>query len=143
MSRDLVTVGPDDSTELAFARLREHALRALPVVESATGRVLTVVDVATVASHLGVLVRALPSVHFELVHVDHLAYELAAKLANGPAHEAMVVDDDSRLVGIVTQSDLLAVLGRAQLNRARTATQRSASLRTLQRERVESVNARR
>lgn len=145
MSRDLVTVGPDDSAQQAFERLREHALRALPVVEPETGRVLTVVDVATVASHPGALVRELPSVHFELVHVDELAHQLASSLAYGGAHEAMVVDDDSRLVGIVTQNDLLAILGRAQLNRPRSMTQRSLSLRALHRERAETTrsNARR
>jgi CBS domain-containing membrane protein len=114
MSRDLVTVGPDDSTELAFERLREHALRALPVVEAETGRVLKVVDAATVASQPGALVAELPSIEFELVHVDQLAQELASMLAYGSAHEAMVVDSESRLVGVVTQSDLLAILGRAQ-----------------------------
>jgi CBS domain-containing membrane protein len=117
MSRDLVTVQPTDSAEHAFELLREHALRALPVVEAASGRVLKVVDAATLASQRGALVAALPSVDFELVHVDQLAHELASKLAHGPAHEAMVVDSDSRLVGIVTQGDLLAILGRARLTR--------------------------
>jgi CBS domain-containing membrane protein len=135
MSRDLITVGPDDSAAVAFEKLREHALRALPVVATGSGRVLKVVDAATLASHPGVLVRELPSVDFELVHVDQLVQELASTLARGPAHEAMVVDSDSRLVGVVTQSDLLAILGRAQLTSARTVEHRSASLRALQTER--------
>ncbi|HEX2875374.1 MAG TPA: HPP family protein [Polyangiaceae bacterium] len=135
MSRDLITVGPYDSTALAFEKLREHALRALPVVAPKSGRVLKVVDAPTVVSHPGALVRELPSVDFELVHVDQLVQELASTLARGPAHEAMVVDSDSRLVGVVTQSDLLAILGRAQLTSARTVEHRSASLRALQTER--------
>lgn len=116
MSRDLVTVGPDDTAEFAFERLREHALRILPVVDPETGVVSAVVDAPTVARQREALVRDLPAVHFELAHEGELVEELVPALSHGPAREAMIVDGDDRLVGIITQTDLLAIFGRTSLS---------------------------
>src|SRR6185369_9478068 len=65
MSRDLRTVHPDDSSELAEARLREHKLRVLPVVDE-RGVLHGVLDLATAAATPPKPVRDLPSISFEL-----------------------------------------------------------------------------
>jgi CBS domain-containing membrane protein len=36
-------------------------------------------------------------------------------LSSGHTHEAMVVDGDRRLIGVITQTDLIAVLYRAHI----------------------------
>jgi len=131
MSRDLVTVGPDDAAAVALERLHAHGLRVLPVVDE-TGHVLTAVDLATVThAPLSMSVRHLPPVHFELVSQASGIEELLPRLSQGHVQEALIVDDDARLVGVVTQTDLLAVLGRARLANATTPSELARALRAL------------
>ncbi len=112
MSRDLVTIGPDDSSDSALARLREHALRILPVVD-AEGVVLGAIDIATVAAMPHRPVSELPHIYFEQARESTPINQLFHLLSRGRVHEALIVDARSRLLGIVTQTDLLAVIGRA------------------------------
>jgi CBS domain-containing membrane protein len=116
MSRDLVTVHPDDSSEAALRRLREHALRVLPVVDE-HGVVHGAIDIAIAAAAPHARVRDLPSIYFETASEQTPVNQLFLKLSRGRVHEALIVDSRSRLLGIVTQTDLLAVIGRAQLTR--------------------------
>ena len=44
-----------------------------------------------------------------------IAIFLLQLLSSGAAHEALVVDDNRVLIGIITQTDLLAVLYRAHI----------------------------
>jgi len=116
MSRDLVTIHPDDSSELAVERLREHALRVLPIVDE-HGVLHGALDLATAAGTRGKKIRELPSISFELVRQDTPISGLFPLLSRGHAREALVVDGESKLLGIVTQTDLLAIVGRVQLAR--------------------------
>jgi CBS domain-containing membrane protein len=111
MSRDLITIAPDDSSEIALSRLHEHALRILPVVD-AQGIVRGAVDLATVAATPRRPVRDLPFVQVEEVREATPIDELFRSFTRGRAREALVVDGQRRLLGIVTQTDLLAVVGR-------------------------------
>jgi len=116
MSRDLRTVHPDDSSELAEARLREHKLRVLPVVDE-RGVLHGVLDLATAAATPPKPVRELPSISFELAKAHTPISQLFPLLSRGEVRAALVVDDESRLLGIITQTDLLAIVGRVQLAR--------------------------
>jgi len=120
MSRDLVTARSDESARQAFERLRSHALRVLPIVDS-DGKLLTVVDLATVAGAGDRSLQALPQVHFEIATEDTPIDRLLPRLSQGHVHEAMIVDSHARLVGVVTQTDLLAVLGRVRLAQSSAA----------------------
>lgn len=111
MSRDLVTVAPEDSSDLALSRLREHSLRMLPVVD-AEFRVLGAVDWATVAAMPQRPVGELPSIYFEQAEEGTPVKQLFQLLSRGHVREALIVDARQRLLGIVTQTDLLAVAGR-------------------------------
>ncbi|RYZ09848.1 MAG: HPP family protein [Myxococcales bacterium] len=111
MSRDLVTIPPDESSDLALARLREHSLRILPVVDP-EGVVLGAIDLATVAAMPHRPVSELPSIYFEQAREGTPIKQLFQLLSRGRVHEALIVDARQRLVGIVTQTDLLAVVGR-------------------------------
>jgi CBS domain-containing membrane protein len=116
MSRDLVTIRPDDSSELAVQRLREHALRVLPIVDT-RGVLHGVLDLATAAAAPPRKVRDLPSVSFELAGQDTPIGRLFPLLSRGHVREALIVDAESHLLGIVTQTDLLAIVGRARIAR--------------------------
>lgn len=133
MSRDLVTIGPDELATRALERLREHALRVLPVLD-VRGRVLSVIDVASAASAPFSRVGDLPSIHFELANPETPIDRVLPLLSNGHVHEAMIVDARERLIGVITQTDLLAVVGRLGRRAARPlsaeshAGRRAASL---------------
>lgn len=113
MSRDLVTITASESSDLALDRLRAHGLRILPVLDE-TGALLGAIDLATVAAMPHRPVSELPLVYVELAREHTPVQELFHLLSRGRVHEALIVDAGGRLVGIVTQTDLLAVIGRAQ-----------------------------
>lgn len=113
MSRDLRTIHPDDSSELAEARLREHALRVLPIVDE-RGVLHGLLDLATAAATPPKRIRDLPSISFEVAKPDTPISQLFPLLSRGQVRAALVVDDESKLLGIITQTDLLAIVGRVQ-----------------------------
>ncbi|WP_374468122.1 HPP family protein [Phenylobacterium sp.] len=114
MSRDLVSLDLRQTTESALLYLQRHDLRTAPVLD-ADGRV---VGMARRAELLAARGRTVEAVLDPFVHKVTPATPIAALLpilSSGAAHEAMVVDPERRLVGIVTQTDLLAVLYRAHI----------------------------
>lgn len=135
MSRALVTVHTEATLLFAWRQMRRHRLSSLLVVDS-LGRVagevglddfLLAAKAATVhglrqklfrllrlnfardASIASIMRREVTS-----VAVDAHVAELVAPLSRG-AHLAAVNDGDGRLVGVVTQSDLIAALYQSRL----------------------------
>lgn len=109
MSRDIVSIGPADTVGTARALLLRHGVRALPVVD-ASNHLLGVIglreltdDAATVGD---VMTRA------ALATAETPAFGLADELSDGRTHAVMIIDQDKRVIGIVTQTDLLAALAR-------------------------------
>lgn len=102
------------SAENALAFLRLHDLRVAPVVDS-DNRVRGMARRAELQEeHGGVVEAALePAVH--QVKEDTPISALLPILSSGRVHEAMVIDDDGRLIGVVTQTDLIAALYRAHV----------------------------
>lgn len=114
MSLDVVAVDADQGTESALATLQKHDLRAAPVVDGER-RVLGMVRRAELVGAPG---RTAADVLDPLVHEvapDAPIQQLLPLLSSGLAHEAMVVDETGALLGIITQTDLLAVLYRAHI----------------------------
>jgi CBS domain-containing membrane protein len=114
MSKDIISVSPEQTADSALAVLRLHDLRTAPVVD-AQGRVVGMARRAELQAN-----RAQPvsRVIDPLVHKVREATPIAALLpilSSGAAHEAMVVDADSVLLGVITQTDLIAVLYRAHV----------------------------
>jgi len=110
MSRDVVSIGPGDAASSARALLLHHGVRALPVVD-ASNHVLGAVglrDLTDDAAPVGdVMSRA------ALAAADDPAFGLAEVLGDGRTHAVMIIDMDRRLIGIVTQTDLLTAMARA------------------------------
>lgn len=120
MSRDLISVDVRQSCESALAFLRRHDLRTAPVVD-ADGRVVGMVRRAELAANRDRPVEAALDPFVHRVRPGTAIEALLPLLSSGAVHEAMVVDDDRKLVGIITQTDLLAVLYRAHVVEALAA----------------------
>jgi CBS domain-containing membrane protein len=109
MSGDVITIGLDTDILAARALLLEHNLRNLPVIDAAgrlhgtiglrqtelgSGRVADVMVPAFTASH------AAP------------AFSQIGPLTDGQSHAVVILDSTGRVVGILTQTDLLAAAAR-------------------------------
>jgi CBS domain-containing membrane protein len=135
MSRDITTVEFATELDEAWRLLRAHKIKALPVVER-NGRLIGMVTVAdylrqlddTTAAGLAIrlqgLLRRTPgptsekaevvgqimSKQLETARIDTPISELVYALSDKGMHHFPVLDDKHRVVGMVTQSDLIAAL---------------------------------
>lgn len=135
MSRDLVTADFGTSLEEAWGRLRFHRIKALPVIDDDLHviGIITLVDFlkradlntyATLQERLVKLLRraysligSKPEVVGQImsspVHTarkDAHIVELVPLLSEKGLHHIPIVDVEDRLIGMVTQSDLIAAL---------------------------------
>jgi CBS domain-containing membrane protein len=135
MSRDLVTVAYGTDLEEAWALLRYHKVKALPVVDpfQRVIGIVTLVDYlkrtelktyATFRDKFIEFVRPTPghssdkpevvgqimATPVRTVFEDHHIVELVPMLSDHGMHHIPVVDERKRLVGMITQSDLIAAL---------------------------------
>lgn len=134
MSRDLVTARAEMPLIEAWSRMHEHRIKALPVIDD-QGLIRGIVTQVDLLEHAGL--DGSPDLHAKLNGLlernsvpgagcvgdimtspaetactdDHIA-TLVPKLSDGGRHHIPVVDEDQRLVGMVTQSDLVAALYR-------------------------------
>jgi CBS domain-containing membrane protein len=114
MSRDVVAVDLAQSAQSALAFLQKHDLRTAPVIDERRRVVGLVRRAELLAAGDRPVSRVLdPFVH--KVRPGTAIEALLPLLSSGATHEAMVVDADRVLVGVVTQTDLLAVLYRAHV----------------------------
>jgi len=135
MTRDLVTAEYGTELEDAWAQLRYHKIKAIPVVDRAR-RVIGIItlvdflkraDLKTYATFQEKLVKFIrrsagmtsdkPEVVGQImaapVHTaraDAHIVELVPLLSEKGLHHIPIVDAENRLVGMVTQSDLIAAL---------------------------------
>ncbi len=138
MTRTLVTTEFGMPLKDAWALLRERRIKALPVIDRSR-RIVGIVTVADFMRHadldthhgLGQRLRALlqpsrrthtgkPEVvgqimtrEVRVASAERLAIELVPLFSEGGHHHIPIIDNDQRLVGIITQSDLVKVLYRA------------------------------
>lgn len=110
MSRDLVTVTPDTLAAELTAIFRTHGFKSLPVVQE--GQYLGLVSEAALIglSNPGLTAHDLMT-PTEAATKDEAAGLLVQRLADGQA-QAVPVVEGAKLVGLVTRSDLIALLAR-------------------------------
>ena len=134
MTRDVVAVAPDASLREAAFLLRRHRVKMLPVTDE-SARVVGVITPSDLLDRAAID-RGSPRLRFSrrlLLTLqrgkaplgcveDVMAREVASVRSSAPVSEVMiamsdagvhhlpVVDDDDRLLGVVTQSDLIAAL---------------------------------
>lgn len=137
MSRDVETADYGTLLQDAWATLRARRIKALPVVDRAR-RVVGIVTLNDFmkgaeldlhdgwAQRLRTLIRATPATHSDKPEVvgqimtrqvrvasaDRPIGELVPLFADTGHHHIPIIDSEQRLVGIITQSDLVAALSR-------------------------------
>jgi CBS domain-containing membrane protein len=142
MSRNVLTVRAGDSLRVAWRLFSIHHVKALPVVD-ADGRFVGMVSQADFLSssvlsedgnlHLGFRRRVLASLsrrivpktvgdimdrRLQPVRPDMSALALVLRVVDEGLHTIPVIDTTRRLVGVVSQGDLLAALFRADMELA-------------------------
>jgi len=126
MSHDVVTVTPSTPAQEAWQRMIHHAVKALPVVD-AQSRLLGIVtlhdffvghEVATRAGHAAWLVGDIMTRDVLTASPAQELVDLMHAFSDGGRHHLPVVDRDRRVMGMLTQSDVVAALYRAGIERA-------------------------
>ncbi len=125
MSRDVVTARPDMSLADAWELLQAHRIKALPVIED-DRRLVGIVTLsdffrwlgeASKSRHVDTQWRQLRigdvmTANVRTATPSTAMSELVQEVAQTGRHHMPVVDDFGRLVGILTQSDMIAALYR-------------------------------
>jgi CBS domain-containing membrane protein len=131
MSRDVVSVQPSTPAQEAWQLMIRHAVKALPALD-VDGTLLGIVTlhdffVGQAAAPGGAAdlspsprVGDLMTRHVLVARPDDALVDLVSAFSDGGRHHLPVVDERRRLVGMVTQSDMVAALFRAGLQRATT-----------------------
>jgi CBS domain-containing membrane protein len=146
MSRDVVTVEFGTELEEAWALLRKHKIKALPVIDRSR-RVIGIITQVDFMKHANLevyegfeskLKRFIQRTH----RLDSQKPEVAGQIMTAPAvtaqsnmhiieliplmsqqrvhHHIPVVDEEQHLVGIVTQSDLVSALYHGRMTNQKT-----------------------
>ena len=128
MSRDLYWGTLDCSIQRAWQSLREHRLHSLPVVKGDSRELLGIVTLVDLLKHLrstparlrlsqlkrtgGARLRSIMSTPVVTVNPDTHMVDLVFLLSDKGLHCLPVVDAEQRLIGMITQTDLIAALYR-------------------------------
>ncbi|KIF80701.1 HPP family protein [Noviherbaspirillum autotrophicum] len=129
MSKDVITVQQSTSPQAVWRLLAKHRIKALPVVDDAgmLAGIVSLHDMMIGHEHdvpAGFWPPQLPRVgHIEQLMTrdvrtatpDQLITELVPLFSDAGYHHLPVVDAQRRVIGMVTQSDLVAALYRARL----------------------------
>jgi CBS domain-containing membrane protein len=137
MSRDVISLRPDTALQEAWRLLRQHKVRALPVVTD-SGQVLGMVSLVDFLKRLDgspqglrerlarllsgragdSRVAAIMSSTLISVRDDLHLVELVPLFADRGLHHVPVLAGDGTLAGVISQSDLIAALFRDRLSGA-------------------------
>jgi CBS domain-containing membrane protein len=123
MSRDVVSVSAEGSPTEAKALLLKHDIRTLPVVDSEK-RLLGTVGLRELAN--AQQSEVLPISEAVTARPDEAAVGLLPRLTDGVAHAVMVVDRAYHVVGVISQTDLLATLGKSLAHNSTPGIMRGA-----------------
>ncbi|TPJ41814.1 HPP family protein [Mesorhizobium sp. B2-5-13] len=111
MSRDVVSVPEQAIADEARRQLLDHNIRTLPVVD-AEARLVGAVG-------LRELTKAVDTVKSVMAKAgtaspETPAMSLLPALTDGRSHAVVIVDGERRILGLITQTDLLAAVARVQ-----------------------------
>lgn len=110
MSRDVITVTPKASPAEARRLLLEHNIRTLPVVDQ-TGRLIGQVGLRELAAASDA--SELPIAAAVTARPTQAAMALLPVLTDGISHIVVITDNENHVLGLVSQTDLLATVARS------------------------------
>jgi acetoin utilization protein AcuB len=125
MSRNVITIGVDNSMQDATGILKQHRIRMLPVVKK--GKLVGIItdrdlkrasasDATTLEIHellyllMKIKVKDIMTKNPIAVPLEWTVEETAELLLNNKISGAPVVDENNSVVGVITQTDLFRVL---------------------------------
>jgi len=140
MSKDIISVEFGTSLEEAWITLRKHKIKALPVLNHVR-RIVGIITLVDFMKHANLdvydsfetklrnfirltrdnysskpeVVGQIMTTGVRTAHVNAHIVELVPLLSDAGMHHIPIVDDEHRVLGIVTQSDLVAALYRVKL----------------------------
>jgi len=111
MSRDVVSVPEDAPADAARQQLLDHNIRTLPVVD-AEARLSGAVGLRELTKATDTVKGVMSKVG--TASPDTPAMSLLPVLTDGRSHAVVIVDAERRILGLITQTDLLAAAARVQ-----------------------------
>jgi CBS domain-containing membrane protein len=128
MSKDIITVQPETSLPTVWKLLTKHRIKALPVVDH-SGALAGIVSLHDLMvghdddalekkwspQRRAECVEQIMSVNVRTASPEQLIADLVPLFSDAGYHHLPVVDGQRRVVGMVTQSDLIAALYRVRL----------------------------
>lgn len=113
MSRDVVSIRPGETTDHARAVLLEHNIRILPVTDD-QGTFLGIVGLRELAKPASRVADVFSTA--ATAHPETIAFSLLPTLTDGRTHAVVVVNTQGTVIGLITQTDLLAAAARSIAN---------------------------
>jgi CBS domain-containing membrane protein len=111
MSRDVVSVPDHASADEARKLLLDHNIRTLPVID-AEARLVGAVGLRELTKATDAVKGVMSSAG--TAAPDTPAMSLLRMLTDGRSHGVVIVDAERHILGLITQTDLLAAVARAQ-----------------------------
>ncbi|NLS01039.1 HPP family protein [Rhizobium sp. P38BS-XIX] len=109
MSRDVIAIGEDTEPDHARHLLLKHNIRTLPVKDR-DGRLIGTVGLRELSRSDGAILHVLSEA--AVADIDDPALSLLPVLTDGRTHAVIVVDGDRRVLGLISQTDLLSAMAR-------------------------------
>ncbi|WP_148882888.1 IMP dehydrogenase [Thermococcus aciditolerans] len=103
---DVITIGPDETLDYALFLMERNDIDGLPVVGE-DGRIVGIVTKKDIAAKEGSLVREVMTGEVITVGEDVSVEEALDAMVSNRIARLPVVDENGRLVGIITMSDLM------------------------------------
>ncbi|PUA18023.1 hypothetical protein C7W93_19500 [Glaciimonas sp. PCH181] len=139
MSKDVISTKPTTRLDQAWVMLARHNIKALPVID-ALGKLVGIVSLrdffvdhhgpdgltglpatSSAPSHVrngAMTVKDVMTHNVITANADQPIVELVSRFSDGGIHHLPVVNAKRHIVGMITQSDLVAALFRAQMESA-------------------------
>ncbi|WP_292327050.1 CBS domain-containing protein, partial [Mesorhizobium sp.] len=111
MSRDVISVPEDATADAARQQLLDHNIRTLPVVD-AEARLVGAVGLRELTKATDTVKGVMSKVG--TASPDTPAMSLLPVLTDGRSHAVVIVDAERRILGLITQTDLLAAAARVR-----------------------------
>lgn len=114
MSRDVIKVVATTDVGEARHLLLEHNVRILPVIDN-DGRLVGTVGLRDLAYTISTVEEAM--IAPVIAKADDTASSLLPALTDGRAHAVVIVDEKDKVLGLITQTDLLLAIAHLPLSK--------------------------